>query len=172
MSEQIILVDESDKPLGPIEKMAAHVRPGRLHRAFSIFIFNSRGEMLVQLRASKKYHFGGLWTNACCSHPRWGEELGAAAKRRLLEECGFEAELVEVFSFIYQADWNERVSEHELDHVFVGKYDGKLPVNPDEAEDWKWVDCHQLMADVNKRPESYTPWFKIAIERGVLAYCR
>src|SRR5258705_2753645 len=101
MSEQIILVDEKDKALGPIEKMEAHVRTGKLHRAFSIFIFNLGGEMLVQLRARKKYHFGGLWTNACCSHPRWGEDLPAAAKRRLFEECGFASELSEVFSFIY-----------------------------------------------------------------------
>src|SRR6059036_639179 len=122
MNEQIILVDRQDRALGPIEKLAAHRRPAKLHRAFSIFVFNSQKQMLLQLRARGKYHFGGLWTNACCSHPRWGEELGWAVNRRLKEECGFAAELAEAFSFIYQADWNESVAEHELDHVFVGKY--------------------------------------------------
>src|SRR3954471_4506470 len=140
MNEQIILVDENDQPLGHVEKMVAHQRPAKLHRAFSIFIFNSNNQMLLQLRARNKYHFGGLWTNACCSHPTWGESTKAAARRRLQEECGFQTDLREVFKFIYQADWNDQVSEHELDHVFVGRYDGLQPSPNAEADDWKWLE--------------------------------
>lgn len=169
MSENIILVDEHDKPLGPMEKMAAHKGHGTLHRAFSIFLFNRKGEVLLQLRSVKKHHFGGLWTNACCSHPRWGEALEEAVHRRLRHECGFDTELREVFSFIYQADWDPTIGEHEFDHVFVGQYDGPVPGNPEEADDWKWVSPDWLRADVAKHPEKYTPWFKLALERVLAA---
>jgi isopentenyl-diphosphate Delta-isomerase len=169
MSERIILVDDHDRPLGPAEKLEAHKGHGTLHRAFSIFIFNGKGEMLLQLRAKKKYHFGGLWTNACCSHPRWGEELAEAVHRRLKDECGFDTELREAFTFIYQADWDDSVGEHEFDHVFVGRYDGLVPGNPEEADAWKWVSPAWLREDVLKHPAQYTPWFKLALERVLAA---
>jgi isopentenyl-diphosphate Delta-isomerase len=128
--------------------------------------------MLLQLRGRDKYHFGGLWTNACCSHPRWGEELAAATHRRLLEETGFDTDLKELFSFIYQADWNEKVAEHELDHVFLGRYDGPAPAPNAEADEWTWLDLDQLHRDAQSQPERFTPWFKIALSRNLLAYCR
>jgi isopentenyl-diphosphate delta-isomerase len=171
MNEQIILVDKNDRALGPIEKLAAHQRPAKLHRAFSIFIFNSKKQMLLQLRARGKYHFGGLWTNACCSHPRWGEELENAARRRLWQECRIKTRLREVDSFIYRANFNAKIAEHEFDHVFVGKYDGKFQFARDEVDGWALVDCAALLQDVKQNPGHYTPWFKIALRRGVLAYC-
>ena len=172
MKEQIILVDKKDRPIGPIEKLAAHRRPARLHRAFSIFIFNSQNQMLLQLRARGKYHFGGLWTNACCSHPRWGEELKEGTQRRLWQECRIKTALREVDSFIYRANFNAKIAEHEFDHVFVGKHDGKFQFDKSEVDGWAWIDCDALLGDVKANPNHYTPWFKIALQRGVLAYCR
>src|ERR1051325_7930746 len=172
MKEQIILVDRQDRALGPIEKLAAHRRPAKLHRAFSIFIFNSQKQMLLQLRARRKYHFGGLWTNACCSHPRWGEDLKTAARRRLWQECRIKTTLREVDSFIYRADFASKIAEHEFDHVFVGKCDGKFAFDKSEVDGWAWIDCDALEKDVKDNPSHYTPWFKIALKRGVLAYCR
>jgi isopentenyl-diphosphate delta-isomerase len=172
MSERIILVDEHDHPLGPEDKLKAHEGHGKLHRAFSIFLFNGRGEMLLQQRAHKKYHFGGLWTNACCSHPRWGEALEAAAHRRLKDECGFDTELKEAFSFIYQADWTNGLGEHEFDHVFLGRYDGPLPSNPEEADAWRWARPEEVARDVQAHPERWSPWFKAALPRVLEAYRR
>jgi len=172
MNEQIILVDKQDRALRPIAKLAAHRRPAKLHRAFSIFIFNSKNQMLLQLRARKKYHFGGLWTNACCSHPRWGEDLKTAVHRRLWQECRIRTKLRQVDSFIYRANFNAGIAEHEFDHVFVGKHDGKFTFDQNEVDGWALVDCSSLLEDVAEHPRHYTPWFKIALKRGLLAYCR
>jgi isopentenyl-diphosphate delta-isomerase len=164
--EQIILVDEKDKPLGFEEKLRAHENGGKLHRAFSIFVFNSEGKMLLQLRSVKKHHFGGLWTNSVCSHPRKGEELGDAVHRRLKDEFGFDAPLKEAFSFVYKAlDKKSGLTEHEFDHVFVGKFDGVPKPNATEIDEFKWVAASELRSDVRKNPEKYTPWFKLALER-------
>ena len=146
--------------------MAAHQDGGRLHRAFSIVLFNARGEMLLQLRAAAKYHFGGLWTNACCGHPRRGEEIAEAARRRLREELGIEAELREVFSFTYTArDPGSGLTEKEFDHVFVGSFDGQPQPDPEEMDDTRWIDCEELERDLAARPEAYTPWFARVVER-------
>lgn len=163
--EMIILVDKNDKQIGSEEKIKAHEDGGKLHRAFSIFLFNSRGEMLLQLRARKKYHFGGLWTNTCCGHPRDGEELDSAARRRLKEESGINTNIKEVFSFIYQADAGNGLTEHEFDHVFVGKYEDQPVGNPEEADDWKWMSIDDVRKDLQEHPENYTPWFKIAFDK-------
>jgi isopentenyl-diphosphate Delta-isomerase len=162
----LILVDEQDRPVGFETKLAAHQNGGKLHRAFSVFIFNSRGQMLLQRRAAGKYHFGGLWTNACCSHPRRGEDTTAAAHARLRKEFGFDADLEELFSFVYRAqDPKSGLTEHECDHVFRGTFDGQPRPDPAEIGEWKWVEPAALLADVRARPAAYTPWFKEVVER-------
>ncbi|MBU7017970.1 MAG: isopentenyl-diphosphate Delta-isomerase [Theionarchaea archaeon] len=168
MDERVILVDENDKEIGSEEKIEAH-KTGKLHRAFSIFIFNSKGEMLLQQRALHKYHSGGLWANACCSHPRLGETLEEAVHRRLKEEMGFDCELEEIFSFIYKAKVGT-LTEHELDHVFIGRYDRDVHFNPDEVGGCKWVTIESLRKDVQTHPELYTEWFKIALEKTLTIY--
>jgi isopentenyl-diphosphate delta-isomerase len=166
MSETVVLVDERDNPIGYEEKISAHTNGGKLHRAFSIFVFNSKGEVLLQLRAKAKHHFRSLWTNPCCSHPRKGEELAKAAHRKLKQEFGFDTDLHEVFSFIYKAlDPESKLTEHEYDHVFVGKFDGVPKPNPEEIDDWKWTSPIRLKKDLAENPDSYTPWFKLAFER-------
>lgn len=162
MDEMVTLVDENDKELGSEEKIKTH-KEGRLHRAFSIFIFNSKGEMLLQKRAKSKYHSGGLWSNACCSHPRPGENLEYAAHRRLKEEMGFDCDLRKVFHFIYKTSLDNKLTEHEFDHVFIGDYDGVVKINPEEAEDFKWIKIDILKESVQRHPENYTEWFKIAL---------
>ncbi len=161
MSEMVILVDQNDNEVGTGEKMRIH-EEGRLHRAFSIFVFNSKGETLLQKRAKSKYHSGGLWSNTCCSHPRPGEDTEQAAHRRLKEEMGFDCDLKKIFAFVYKANLDHNLMEYEFDHVFVGNYDGKVEVNPMEAEDYKWVNVKALKENVEKHPEKYTVWFKIA----------
>ncbi len=164
--EEIILVDEHDNIVGYEEKMKTHENGGKLHRAFSIFIFNEHGEMLLQQRSLKKYHFGGLWTNACCSHPNKGEELTDAIHRKLMQEFGFDTELFEEFSFMYKAtDEASGLTEHEIDHVFIGIFDGTPQPNPDEIDAFKWISISDLGGDLMANPESYTPWFKIALEQ-------
>jgi len=164
--EQIILVDELDEEIGAAEKLEAHTGSGLLHRAFSIVLFGPDGRMLLQQRAAAKYHFGGLWTNACCGHPRPGEELVEAAQRRLGEELGLDTELRPVFSFRYSATDDESgLTEEELDHVLVGDTLGEFTPNPDEIEDVRWVDCRDLMRDIDAHPERYTPWFALLLER-------
>lgn len=164
--DDLILVDEHDNEVGHAPKLAAHENGGRLHRAFSIFIFNAAGEMLLQRRAAGKYHFGGLWTNACCSHPRRGQTTVDAAHARLREEFGFDTELAERFTFVYRAtDPTSGLTEHEFDHVFTGRFDGTPRPNPDEIGEWKWARPADLLADVTARPNAYTPWFKLAVER-------
>lgn len=164
MQEFVILVDENDAPLGLMEKMEAHEK-GVLHRAFSVFLFNGKGEMLIHRRALEKYHSGGLWTNACCSHQRDGETSLEAAKRRLQEEMGISCSLQEKFSFIYKAEFDHGLIEHELDHVFVGFYEGEIKPDPAEVMDWKYIHLDDLQKDIAKKPEDYTAWFKIALPR-------
>ncbi len=163
MAEIIILVDQDDNQIGTGEKMEVH-RAGKLHRAFSVFVFNNRGEMLLQRRALTKYHSGGLWTNTCCSHPRPEEKTMDAARRRLMEEMGFVCELKEVDSFVYKTEF-EGLFEHEFDHVLIGKYEGEIKENKDEVEEWKWISLDELGIDVKNNPDKYTSWFKIALER-------
>ncbi len=149
-----------------MDKLEAHGQAGALHRAFSTFIFDSDGRMLLQQRSREKYHFAGLWTNACCGHPRRGEGLLDAAHRRLGEEFGFDAPLEEIFSFVYHADDEQSgLTEREFDHVLVGGFDGEPVANPDEISDWKWVETSDLVNDVEKDPERYTAWFRLALER-------
>jgi isopentenyl-diphosphate delta-isomerase len=162
----VILVDESDRPIGQAPKLRAHQNGGQLHRAFSIFIVNSAGQMLMQRRSGAKYHFGGLWSNACCSHPRRGERLLPAARRRLREEFGFDTPLRRAFSFIYRAvDPVSGLTEHEFDHVLCGQFDGEPKPNPEEIDQWKWMEVAEAIADAAQRPGRYTPWFRLAIER-------
>ncbi|MCD6477442.1 MAG: isopentenyl-diphosphate Delta-isomerase [Candidatus Aenigmarchaeota archaeon] len=163
--EQVILVDENDNPIGFEEKLKAHQNGGKLHRAFSILVFNSEGKLLIQRRASTKYHSPGLWANTCCSHPRPGEELIDAAHRRLKEECGFDTDLKEVFSFIYEAQFDNRLTEKELDHVLIGYYDGGVHPNPDEVDEVKWVEVNKLKEDMRHNPKKYAPWFVIIMEK-------
>ena len=164
--DEVVLVDESDRPVGSAPKLAAHQNGGRLHRAFSIFIFNSAGQMLLQRRAPGKYHFGGLWTNACCSHPRAGPSLADSARARLRHEFGFDVPLEELFSFVYRAeDPVSGLTEHEFDHVFVGRFDGEPAPNPDEIDSWRWIDPSELLRDVERHPDRYTPWFRIVLDR-------
>jgi isopentenyl-diphosphate delta-isomerase len=163
LMEKIILVDRKDRKTGTGEKLEVH-KAGRLHRAFSIFVFNSKGETLLQKRAKGKYHSGGLWTNACCSHPREGEELKEAVHRRLKQEMGFDCSLKEIFSFIYKVKFGNGLYEHELDHVFVGRFEGKPVPDPEEAEGWKWVSLKELKKDIQKNPQNYTYWLKASLD--------
>lgn len=160
MAEYVILVDEQDKRLGLMEKIEAHEK-GVLHRAFSVFILNHKNQLLLQQRALHKYHSGGLWTNTCCSHPRDGETNLEAAHRRLQEEMGMDAPLEKLLHFVYRAEFDNNMIEHELDHVFVGKCDANPVINPDEVEAYKWMDLDELKADIEKNPQLYTAWFKI-----------
>ncbi len=164
MEEKVILVDSEDRPIGLMGKMEAHEH-AMLHRAFSVFVFNNNGEMMLQQRALSKYHSAGLWTNTCCSHPREGETLFEAGKRRLLEEMGFETDLHYGFSFIYKAELEHGLTEHELDHVLIGFYDENPILNPDEVVNWKWMDMETLLSDLIQNPEQYTAWFRIIMEQ-------
>lgn len=164
MEEKILLVDEHDDPIGYEEKMKTHLE-GHLHRAFSIFIFNDKNEMLIQRRALDKYHCGGLWTNTCCSHQRENEILLDAIHRRLKEEMGFDTTLFEIFTFHYNVSFENGLIENEIDHVFIGNYKGKIKINPKEACDYKWIKIEQLKDWIKQTPENFTPWFLIAIEK-------
>lgn len=164
MTEFVVLVDEKDKQIGTGEKLETH-RKGILHRGFSIFIFNSKGEMMLQKRAMTKYHCAGLWSNACCGHPRPNEGLMAAMRRRLREEMGFDCNLERMFEFIYEVKLDKGMMEHEFLHVYKGVFDGSPKVNPEEADDWKWVSVNLLREDMRKNPSMYSPWFKLAMEK-------
>ena len=161
---QVILVDEQDNALGSCEKMEAH-RKGLLHRAFSVFVFNRKGEMLLQRRSDKKYHSAGLWTNACCSHPAPGEELLASAELRLLEEMGIHTPLSPLFSFIYKVSFENGLTEYEFDHVFTGVYFGDIRPDPDEVSDYCFQPLEQIRDSMLSHPHKYTEWFKIAFPR-------
>lgn len=166
MEEFVVLVNEQDQQLGIMEKMAAHIVP-RLHRAFSVFLFNSKGELLLQQRALSKYHSPGLWTNTCCSHPRDGESVEKAAERRLQEEMGLNCEMHEVFTFIYKAPVGLGLVEHEYDHVFFGICDQSPVINTDEVASWKYMSLDDIAADMKTHPEIYTEWFKISFDQIV-----
>lgn len=164
MNEMVILVDPQDREIGTEEKLKAH-RDGKLHRAFSVFVFNAKGEMLLQQRAFNKYHSGGLWTNACCSHPRPQEPVEQAAKRRLQEEMGIDCVLRKAFHFIYKAKLDGGLIEHELDHVFIGNYDGKITPDANEVADYRWLTIHALKNELQNSLEKYTVWFQLAFRR-------
>ena len=162
--EEIILVNDSDNEIGFSEKLKAH-KENKLHRAFSVFVFNSENELLLQKRHSEKYHSGGLWTNTCCSHPRKNEYVFDAAKRRLFEEMGVKCDLKEVGKFHYQVKLEDSLWENEIDHVFIGKYDGRIDVHDKEVEDHKCISLDDLYKDIRENPNKYTYWFKKALEK-------
>jgi len=164
MKEEVILVNEQDQQVGVMEKMEAHQK-GLLHRAFSIFIFNEKGEMLLQQRAATKYHSGGKWSNACCSHPRPGEELLDAAKRRLSEELGFVTDLKKIFEFAYKVEFENGLAENEVDHVFVGEYYGQINLNPEEAQDYCFKSLPEIKQSFQLKPGIYTEWFLLAFPK-------
>ncbi|MBG5920003.1 isopentenyl-diphosphate Delta-isomerase [Providencia stuartii] len=164
MEENIILVDEQDTPIGSMPKLLAH-QLGKLHRAFSVFIFNAKGELLIQQRAAHKYHSAGQWANSCCSHPHPKEETLAAAKRRLMEELGFTTNISPVGHFIYHAQVTGDLIEHEYDHLFVGQYDGIVKPNPNEVSAIRWILPSDLQQEIKTNPEHFTPWFKLIINQ-------
>tara|TARA_Y100000034_G_scaffold125539_1_gene175371 strand:+ start:201358 stop:201876 length:519 start_codon:yes stop_codon:yes gene_type:complete len=165
VEEQVILVDQNDNPRGLMPKMEAHEK-AELHRAFSVFIFNDQKELMLQQRAKHKYHSPLLWTNTCCSHQRAGESNIEAGKRRLQEEMGFTTEIKEVFSFIYKAPFDNGLTEHELDHVMVGHYNGDPIINREEVEDFRWMTLDAVKNDIRTNPHLYTAWFKIIFEKS------
>ena len=165
MEEQVILVDRNDKQIGLMPKMEAHEK-ALLHRAFSVFVFNDKNELLLQQRAKEKYHSPELWTNTCCSHQRDGENNIEAGKRRLKEEMGFDCELEEVFSFIYKAPFDNGLTEHELDHVMIGYYSKDPEINPEEVAGYNWMKLEDVKIDMEKHPEKYTEWFKIIFKES------
>jgi isopentenyl-diphosphate Delta-isomerase len=171
MNEHVILVDRDDTAIGVEHKQAAHIE-GSLHRAFSIFVFDRAGRMLLQRRALSKYHSGGLWSNTCCSHPRPGESTAAAAQRRLFEEMGFHCPLETAFSFVYRAAVGDGLVEHEYDHVFIGEFDGDPAPEPAEVDAWRWVEPAALRREMRQRPGDFTYWFRVAYDelaaRGML----
>ena len=158
--EYVILVNEKDQEIGLMPKLEAHQK-AVLHRAFSVFIFNSENELMLQQRASNKYHSPNLWTNTCCSHQRSGESNIQAGTRRLCEEMGFTTTLNEITSFIYKAPFDNGLTEHELDHIMVGYYNDDPVINSDEVEDWKWMKIEDVKNDISLNPDLYTAWFKI-----------
>ncbi len=165
-TEYVILVDENNNRLGVMEKQEAHQK-ALLHRAFSVLVFNSKNEMLLQQRALGKYHSAGLWTNTCCSHPRDNEETIDAAHRRLKEEMGFDCELTELFNFIYHAPLDNGLTEHELDFVYVGRHDKEPETNKNEVAAYRWIKIDKLMEEIRTQPERFTYWFRIIMKRYV-----
>ena len=165
MEELVVLVDEQDNQLGLMPKMEAHEK-AVLHRAFSVFVFNDQGELMLQQRAAEKYHSPLLWTNTCCSHQRDGETSLEAGKRRLQEEMGFVCELEEIFSFVYKAPFDNGLTEHELDHVMVGTFNGVPTINREEVESYKWMSLEAVKEDIVKNPQEYTAWFKIIFQES------
>ena len=160
MEEQVILVDEQDNPIGLMGKLEVHQK-ALLHRAFSVFILNDKGEIMLQRRAAGKYHSPLLWTNTCCSHPREGESTIEAGRRRLKEEMGFEVPLRDVASFIYKAPFDNGLTEHELDHILIGYYNELPEINEDEVAAWRWALPSEIQEDIELHPDLYTEWFKI-----------
>ncbi|HDZ03664.1 hypothetical protein LCGC14_0128490 [marine sediment metagenome] len=162
--EQVILVNQNNEQIGTMPKMEAHEK-AVLHRAFSVFIINDKGEIMLQQRAASKYHSPLLWTNTCCSHQRVGESNIEAGKRRLQEEMGFQAELKELFSFIYKAPFDNGLTEHEYDHVMLGSFNSEPNINLEEVEAWKWMSPELVKEDISNNPDEYTAWFKIIFEK-------
>jgi isopentenyl-diphosphate delta-isomerase len=163
MEEKVILVDENDNQIGLMNKMEAHEK-AQLHRAFSIFVFNKKGELLIQQRAHTKYHSASEWANTCCSHQRNGETTLEAAHRRLMEEMGFDVDLKEVFNFTYKQAFGNGLTEHEFDHVVFGEYNGEPVMNPEEVSDWKYISLADLNTAIENDPTQYTVWLKIALK--------
>ena len=164
MEENVILVDKNDTQIGLMSKLDAH-KKGVLHRAFSVFVLNNNNEIMLQKRAYNKYHSGGLWTNTCCSHQREGENSIEAGKRRLLEEMGFETELKIITSFIYKVEFENGLTEHELDYLLIGKYLKSPVINKQEVADWKWMKIELIADDIKLNPNNYTSWFKIIFDK-------
>ena len=162
--EKVILVDVNDNQIGLMEKIEAHEK-ALLHRAFSVFVLNDKKELMLQRRALTKYHSPGLWTNTCCSHQREGESTLNAAKRRLMEEMGFVTELKEQFSFIYKAEFDNGLTEHEFDHVLTGIYNDEPLINTEEVAEWKWISLKEVKRQIEQNPEDFTPWFKIIFNK-------
>jgi isopentenyl-diphosphate delta-isomerase len=164
LRDQVILVDELDRPLGAARKLQVHRAPGQLHRAFSVFVVGSGQQILLQRRSALKYHFPGLWTNACCGHPRPGEDLVPAAQCRLAEEMGLVAEPRALGSFVYRAvDASTGLVEHELDHVLLARSDVQPTPDPAEVDDWRWIHREDLDAELYRHPDTFTPWFPLAL---------
>lgn len=163
--DSVILVDQSDNEVGTASKMAAHRGSGMLHRAFSVYVFDSSQRLLIQRRSSTKYHFGGVWANTCCSHPRPGEAVMDAAHRRLNEEMGFDCPLEHRFSFVYHAVSPNGLVEHELDHVFTGAHLGSISPNQSEVDAWKWIDQSAVLREIEEKPSDFAPWFRTAAPR-------
>ena len=164
MEENVILVDKNDNQIGLMSKLDAH-KKGILHRAFSVFVLNNNNEIMLQKRAYNKYHSGGLWTNTCCSHQREGENSIDAGKRRLLEEMGFETELKIITSFIYKVEFENGLTEHELDYLLIGRYLKSPVINKQEVADWKWMKVELIADDIKLNPNNYTSWFKIIFDK-------
>ena len=163
VEKKVVLVDKSGNQIGLMPKLEAHQK-GILHRAFSIFLFNSKNQILLQKRSLIKYHSAGLWTNTCCSHPRDGEDIVDAGKRRLYEEMGIKTELKKEFEFTYKEVLGNGLTEHEFDHVLIGNFNGNPILNKDEVEDWKWMSLEEIEKDINENQEDYTVWFVIAFD--------
>jgi len=166
MDEYLTLVDENDQPCGKMEKLKVH-QLGLLHRAFSVFIFNTKGELLLQQRADNKYHSGGLWTNSCCSHPQFGEKLSSAIERRLKEEIGIHCHTYFAFNFIYKTEFPNGLTEHEFDHVYFGVSNDKPFPTACEVKNWKYISLQHLELDILSQPENYTEWLKICMPKAI-----
>jgi isopentenyl-diphosphate delta-isomerase len=169
LKESVILVDTGGQAIGMMDKLEAH-QNGNLHLAFSVFIFNSKGQLLLQQRALDKYHSGGLWTNTCCSHPRAGETIIDAGRRRLKEEMGMETELTELFQFSYRHEFENGLIEHEYDHVLIGISDQLPEPDPDEVADFRYMNTGTLVLNLMAQPDIYTPWFRICLDRVLKNY--
>ena len=165
----MILVDEQDRELGFLPKLEVHQK-GLLHRAFSILVFNRKGEFLIHRRAQEKYHSPGLWTNTCCSHPNKGETIEAAAHRRLQQEMGFDCPLTFAYKFIYKTELEHGLTEHELDYVFLGEYEGDFTPNPEEVSAFRWLPLEDLRDEIRKNPEKFTFWFKKIITEHLRSF--
>ncbi len=165
--DHVILVDEADQIVGTMEKLEAHMK-GALHRAFSVLIFNSHGEMLIQKRAKSKYHSGGLWTNACCSHPIQDQNIETTIQHRLKYEMGIDVSLEYFYKFTYRACLDKDLIEHEVDYVYKGTYDGTPAINLEEVEDWKYISLHDLQLSIDSNPQEYTYWFKVIVGHSEL----
>lgn len=162
--EKVILVDKDNRQIGTEEKLLAH-KEGKLHRAFSVLIFNKKNQLLIQQRAKEKYHCGGLWSNSCCSHPKIAESLISSAHRKLKQEMGFDCKLKRIFSFIYKIKLDNQLLEHEYDTVLIGKYEKNPKPNYEEVMNYRWMSLKQIKSDILENPKIYTPWFKIIIKK-------
>ncbi len=169
LEEELILVDEMDGQIGFMPKLEVHQK-GLLHRAFSILVFNSKGQLLIQKRASKKYHSANLWTNTCCSHPKKGETVDKAVQRRLKEEMGIECDLKFAYKFVYKTQFENNLIEHEFDYVYLGEFDGNPILNLDEASEYKWIYLSDLRNDMQQNPEKFTYWFNIILKQHLKSF--